>query len=270
MFNYTQSQKLIGLLTNVSKVLFCLIAFVLICSESYGQYVRLNRTSVKHLQNIGEEVEQLGNPLKLGVSLGYNLGTRSLYNMSINPTNYTVQFERISPATVVLSTAVMFNVKTYFLREKVNPAGPATLANTRGQVFAIPARWSVGAVVNLAQFSAESNLYNEQIDGGLGIGYELNENIFVLGSFEFMSVKQPRDYFIDQYKGKNSQLIIDEVPVKNFNYDDDNIFINKYIPSVSLKIVFGLALTKPATNVDNASTKSLIKSSPKESEDDEK
>lgn len=234
-------------------------------SSAHGQYVALTRTSVKQLEKDGEVIDQLGNPLKLGVSLGYNAGLQKLYTTAISPTDYKLYFEEIYPLTVVLSTAVMFNWKNYYLRKKKDPAGDTNLSNTEGPVFLIPSRWSVGAVVNLAQFSAQSNLYNQQIDGGLGIGYELNENIFILGTFEFLSVKQPREYFVNQYKDKNSQVIIDGAPLKSLNYDDTSIFTNKYIPSISVKVVFGLALTKPSSSNDkSANKKSAVDKSDKE------
>lgn len=229
---------------NVKNIAFFLLMLSLITSTADGQYVRLSRTSLKQLEKDGVQVEKLGNPLKFGVSIGYNAGIKSLYSTSISPVDYTVQFEKVSPLSVVLSTAVMFNWKTFYLRKKKDVNGAPTFENTEGPVLTIPSRWSIGAVVNLAQFSAQENLYNQKIDGGLGIGYEFNENIFVIGTFEFSSVKQPRDYFINQYRDKNKQLIIDGNPLKTFNYDDANIFTDKYMPAISLKLVFGLALTK--------------------------
>jgi hypothetical protein len=223
-------------------VLSCVI--LLACLRTYSQTVQLTRASVKVLENEGEEVIKLGNPLKLGVSIGYNIGLKELHDATISPINNTVQFERTSPFSVVLSTAAMFSVRTFSLRKKKDLAGPNTLENTEGPVFELPSNWSIGAIVNIAQFSGESNLYNQKIDGGLGIGFQLNENIFFLGSLELLSVKQPRDFFLESFNGKNQQLKIDNALVKNLNYDDTSLFRNTYIPSISLKVVFGLSLTK--------------------------
>jgi hypothetical protein len=239
-------------LFNVKNFACSLLMLSLITSIAHGQYVRLSRTTLKQLEKDGVQVEKLGNPLKLGVSIGYNAGTKSLYNTSISPVDYTVQFEKVSPLSVVLSTAVMFNWKTFYVRKKKDINGEATFENTEGPVLTIPSRWSIGAVVNFAQFSAQDNLYNQKIDGGLGIGYEFNENIFVIGTFEFLSVKQPRDYFVNQYKDKNKQLLIEGSPLKTLNYDDKNIFTDKYVPAISLKLVFGLALTKRGNDNANA------------------
>ncbi|WP_207424588.1 hypothetical protein [Desertivirga brevis] len=236
--------------------------------DTHAQYVRLSRASVKSLEMGGERIEHVSSPLKLGVSIGYTMGTNKLYSIAINPVDQTVQFDKVSPLNVVLSTAVMFNWKTWYLRQKTDPNGNPTLNNTKGPVFAIPSKWSVGAILNLAQFSSESKLYNQKIDGGLGIGYELNENIFVLGSFEFLSVKQPRDYFINDYNGQKKQFLIENVPQKNINYDDLNVFHDKYVPSISLKVVFGLALTK--RNTSDESGNQLIKGSSEERQRDEK
>lgn len=221
-----------------------LLATLLFSPIVKSQTVRLSRESVKILENEGVEVIKLGNPLKLGVSVGYNSGFKSLYNATISPIDNTVQFERVSPFSVVLSTAAMFSVRTFSLRKKTDLDYEPTRDNTEGPVFEIPSRLSIGAILNIAQFSGQTNVYNQQIDGGLGIGYQLNENIFILGSLEFNSVKQPRDYFFDKYYDKNLPVLVSGSPLKSLNYDDTSLFSNKYVPNISLKIVFGLGLTK--------------------------
>lgn len=222
-------------------ILFIVLYAARRCAFSQS-YLRLSEASFQDLKLSGVKVNSLSS-LKIGGSLGYNIIARNPYDLSINPVDKTLQLEKVGLGSVVLSTVILVSPKTFYLRKiketvKKGDALYGSSKNTEGEIFSVPSKFSIGMVMNVAQFASETKVYNQKIDGGLGAGWRFSDNFSMLGSIEFNGIRQPRKYIIDQYVGK--QLVINEDVVTSVNIDDNRIFINKARLTFSLKAVLVL------------------------------
>jgi len=74
---------------------------------------------------------------------------------------------------------------------------------------------------------------------GFGIGYRKN-NFLMFLSYDFLPLRQPKDFFIDQYKDQNKTYILagTEEPVRTLDINDDNLFYTKLYQSIGIKIAY--------------------------------
>lgn len=80
--------------------------------------------------------------------------------------------------------------------------------------------------------------FNKQIDGGLGIGYLVNDDIHIALMADVARVKQIRGYYAEKYK---DQPIPNGTSFYNaLDTTDKNLFEDKTTFGVSLKVVFSL------------------------------
>jgi hypothetical protein len=93
------------------------------------------------------------------------------------------------------------------------------------------------ATVNLVTFNSAGNgsIFNQKIDGGLGLGYRINDDLQVALTYEMISYRQPREFLFD-LKGK--ELTESGQAITTINPDDNNYFRDRYMPSFSFKFFY--------------------------------
>jgi hypothetical protein len=104
------------------------------------------------------------------------------------------------------------------------------------------------ATINLVTFNsaATGSLYNQKLDGGLGLGYRLNDNVQLACSFEMISYRLPQQFLLDAPRDK-PLVDVNGKTITSISPTDDNYYFSRYLPSVSFKL-FYLFAYKPVPN----------------------
>jgi hypothetical protein len=89
---------------------------------------------------------------------------------------------------------------------------------------------------------SETSLTNT-VDLGLGIGYR-SGSFSVFATCEFFSIRQPKDYFIDQYKNNNKPYVINGQTQTSISNDDNDIFRSKVVMSFGIKLAYTFDIVK--------------------------
>lgn len=108
-------------------------------------------------------------------------------------------------------------------------------------------RVSIDASLDLANVAPNVS-FNKNVNGGLGIGYFITDNLQAALFYDVSRIRQLRNYVVNNYEGK---------PIPNgsgTNYNaldtnDNNLFYDKTISGLSFKLIFSLAnkASTPAT-----------------------
>jgi hypothetical protein len=179
--------------------------------------------------------------IKFGVSMGFNQTFNQLYDARISPIDTTVLLESTSNTSFLLSTTLSFPILSHKLGggsyyKKLDAAGKEI-----GDPYFVPSGLSIIATINLVAFNSAlggAGIFNQKLDGGLGLGYSFGENVQLALTYEMLSFRQPRSYI----KNLEGQVIkVGGSNLTNLSIDDNNYFIDKYIPSASLKIIYVLS-----------------------------
>lgn len=216
------------------KRLITVLAGALLMNCAFGQ--------VEGTKEISKaQADQLGNiktkGVKYGISLGFNRAFDNLYDARISPVDTTLLLQKTSNVSFLLSTSVSFPILKGFFGgsyyRKLDAAG-----NAVGDPYFVPRGLSVIASVNLVTFNSAlggAGLFNEKLDGGLGLGYAFGDNVQIALTYEMISFRQPRS-FLKKYEGK--VVKVDNQNISNIAIDDNNYYIDKYIPSISFKVIY--------------------------------
>ena len=85
-------------------------------------------------------------------------------------------------------------------------------------------------------------------DFGIGIGYKFAGNMMILGTVEWFGVKQPRKWFIEEFKNNNQQYIVNNSAQLSFDTSDNNIFETKIVTTVGFKVCYTFDIVKNYQN----------------------
>jgi hypothetical protein len=104
-------------------------------------------------------------------------------------------------------------------------------------------RLSVNVSLNLVELNSDNVSFNKNIDGGLGVGYFLNEYVQLSLFYDLVRIRQLRDDVQKTYLNKsipNGKEIFNALDEKN-----DDLFYNKTFTGFSFKVIFSLGNKKP-------------------------
>jgi hypothetical protein len=194
-------------------------------------------------------------PLK-GVTVGFAIGFNYLFE---SPKEYflstdaqhNLHVQDLGHSNFVVSTvlsirlgkpAVQLITDKGHTRKKIvdlNEPGPITVNRNGDKVQSYnetkKSRWSLILGLNLVDISSDV-AFNKSIDGGIGLGFSVNEFALVSLSLDMVRHRQMRDFIVDNYLDK---------PIPNgadvFNALDqanNDLFHNKYFAGLSFKLVF--------------------------------
>ena len=186
-----------------------------------------------------------------GVSLGFNRVFEKLYDVHLSPLDHKLKVTDAPMSTFLLSTGI--SVPLARIREKLGESTPSTfrgryykklttLGAPTSTVYCVPYGWCLVATVNLLTFNtaATGSVFNKRIDGGLGIGYRINDELQIAATFEMISYRLPRDFLIGEYRDK----VVNNAagtPVTVILPENNDYYSDRYLPSVSLKLFYLLA-----------------------------
>ena len=190
------------------------------------------------------EADAIGNiktkGIKFGVSFGFNQTFDDLVDARISPIDTTLTLQNTSKTSFLLSTTLSFPILSKWLGggnyyRKLDGAGKPV-----GDPYFVPSGLSIVTTINLVTFNSAlggAGLFNQKLDGGLGLGYTFGENVQLALTYEMISFRQPRD-FLKKLEGQTVK--VSGTNLSTLRLDDNDYFIDKYLPSASLKIVYVL------------------------------
>ena len=97
--------------------------------------------------------------------------------------------------------------------------------------------------------SANTNL-NKTIDLGIGLGWR-SDSFSVFGTIEFFNLKQPREYFINEYGSNDKQYLIGGEVLTAIDVNDNSIFQNKVMTAIGIKLAYTFDIVKSYSNSAN-------------------
>lgn len=228
--------------------------FVFLTTVGYAQVITKTETTTFDTQGnkvtttvkSSEEpkVENL-NGVTFGIGMGwsYVFDNTKEYFLTTDAA-HTLQFQELSRSSIVLSS--MVSIKLSKMASPKNSNGKLYRAVPTGieatEAAATPLKWyqrfAVNISLNLAELSGGNIAFNKSIDGGIGLGYYVNQFTQVAAFFDMQRVRQMRKYFVDNFEGLS---IPNGTSVYNaLDQTDNNLFYNKYYPGVSVKVIFSL------------------------------
>lgn len=220
-----------------------LLLFILIYSSSYCQVKVDSITSIPK--------EDFERPFNFFGAAGVSYRFGSNYDVTISPIDYNVRFEEVGPIMTRFSVGLVWNPLPDQSEENLEKYKRFIKSKGLAELYedgykAARKHLAIALLVNVVQLSFSSGNVNttSPIDVGFGVGIR-NQNFLILGTVEFTPMRTPREYFINEYKGNNRQLILygAEEPSRAISYEDNSIFISKIFPSIGLKMAYTFSKT---------------------------
>lgn len=181
----------------------------------------------------------LNEKVSFGLSLGYNLSIENLKTAYISPINNTVIINNLQKNNFVLSSVVSVPItfkKNKYYRYKTSKG------EWDGEINKI-ADFSIIGVINLVTFqgATSGSVFNQKLSGGLGLAYNLDNDISIAISYELNSYRKPKDFLMSQL----GQVInINGNDVTNLDENDNNYFYDRYAGTIGLKVIYKLTTKK--------------------------
>jgi hypothetical protein len=210
-----------------------------------------------------------------GVTFGLGLGLSHIsktpkQSFLTTDGNYTLQQQNLGRSNITISSVITVKLAALALQPQQNQPGTVSeevlvsKKRTKAIVAATPPstlraymlpgapppaaplvtykkasffeRLTLNASLNLAEINTDNIEFNKSIDGGVGLGCYLNEFLQLVVLYDVISIRQLKDYFIENYLGK-------PIPSGSDVYNaldekDNNLFYNKHFSGFSIKIVF--------------------------------
>ena len=188
-------------------------------------------------------------PINFFLAAGVNTPTiGKLYDVSISPIDYSVQFDQVKSPTTKITTGLLWN-----------PFNPQKTENKKdlfieGSANTVKKKsdFVVALLVNVYQLSFSESDLSTDIPLDLGFGFGLRFSKFaMLATAEFTPYRVPRNYFFKEFYNDsgsgNKQLIIagTSEPVTSIDTGNDSLFKNKVFLSFGFKIAYAFTNTKP-------------------------
>lgn len=231
------------------------------------------------LQELEEETTQSDEKKKFvhfGLSLGYRWLTDKSSNQnlmaSVSPIDSTLRLTRMERTSYLFSTSVIFDLhlgksrkpedeflipQRRYLRKTARAEKTRKSAETLAQENqplccnrSVMGRFlynSIGRIciisnLNILDFSSGQKelAFNKSIEGGLGIGYKLNDTMYIGFNWEHVQTWQLQDDIKDF---KNEQVILNgEQLVSSIQLDTDNedLFYKKNLSGWGIKLILSL------------------------------
>jgi hypothetical protein len=248
----------------MKKALFTLI-FLSLISLAFGQTADLNGVT-------------------FGFGAGYSHTNDKTYDYSLTTDkDHNLKLQPLSKRAFVISSVIMVKLgkiavdqnantfvkqsktadynsliqqKSNLVRQSGFPADSSAVAFTKSKKLDIDKSvqklggisfWehlSINLALDLVNVAPDVT-FNKNINGGMGVGYFVTENLQVAVFYDVSRISQLRDYIVDSYENKP----IPKGDGTNYNAldsKDTNLFYNKTVSGWSFKLIFSLANKKAA------------------------
>lgn len=197
--------------------------------------VFINLTAIAQSPNASDADKIKNSRISFVLGVGASYVPAKLYqNPAINKTNNNVIIEEGQKQKTNLSLGIVYTPYLY----KIKFAD--------GSEEKVPMKISFAAFINPVNLTKASNAQSffDITDFGVGLGYKFAGNVMIMGTAEWFGVRQPRKWFIDDYKGNNKPFLINNAPQQSFDLSDNNIFENKIVTTFGFKICYTFDIIK--------------------------
>jgi hypothetical protein len=90
------------------------------------------------------------------------------------------------------------------------------------------------------------------IDVGAGFGYKTVGGFLILATVDFFGVKQPRQWFVDEFKDKKLPYLVNGEIQNTIDVNDESIFKNKLVTTFGIKLCYTFDIIKDYRRVNDA------------------
>jgi hypothetical protein len=169
------------------------------------------------------------------VGLGASVIARTIYqNPAVNNGNNNVIIEDADKLRYTATLGFSYTPYIWKIKSIDSKGNSTTVYKPKGITVAIFAN-----PLSLSTITGN----NTSFDWGTGIGYRF-VGMSILATVEFFTIRQPKDYFITDFKSNDKQYIINNSVQKEIATTDDNIFRNKAMVAFGAKLVIPIDVLK--------------------------
>jgi hypothetical protein len=187
-----------------------------------------------NLNNINKRVSFIA-------AIGGSYITEDIYQIPvISKTNNVVIIEKAQNYKTNLTFGICY---TPFMRRVISFGD--TINAPRGLTFA-----TFISPINLSKTNNSQSFYN-MVDFGFGIGYKTIGGFSILGTIEYFSIKQPKDWFVNEYKANDKVYAIDGSTQQSIDINDGSIFKDKSIFTIGIKFCYTFDIIKSYKSIND-------------------
>jgi hypothetical protein len=219
----------------MKRFLFITVLAFGVVAQGWGQNTGQQVTTDILAKEVESNEVRLQN-ISFALGIGSSFAMKSVYQMPIvSPLDNSVKIEKGDGYRINAAFGIVYSPYTYKITDHKHPDGYLAVRGPSFVAFFNP--------LNLTSGSSLENDFNLS-DFGLGIGWKFVKGIGVYLVGELYSVKQPRQWFIDEFKKGDSSYMINGQIQSAFSPTDETIFRNKLIPHVGIKVCYSFDIIK--------------------------
>jgi hypothetical protein len=204
-----------------------------------------------------DQIVQVTNSVfKFGIGLGYRINTGTVNDPFISPIDSTLQFQKLPGGAFVISATAVFHlgsteqpkvlsvqdgkasltsVKAYQQRKGKNKLSELLKDATGDEKPKQESPFSIMISLNVADISSNGASFDKPIDGGVGLGYKIGENIHLGFFVDCASYRQLRGYYVQNYQG--IPIMVNGQKLGALDATSDTYFYSRPVISLALKFV---------------------------------
>lgn len=168
--------------------------------------------------------------------------TKLYNNPVINRTNNAVIIEESGKCKPNLTFGIVFTPFVKSVARKVSVVENEQIKEKK-LIEYYPKGITLALFVNPVSIAKVSENFSNTIDLGGGIGYR-SGNFSILGTIEFFSIRQPRSYFVNQFKDNNTTYIINNQLQTAIDPNDNSVFKSVTATAVGIKFCYTFDVIK--------------------------
>jgi hypothetical protein len=222
---------------------------LLATSTFFAQEVKdVKKVTKTETLNVKEETNKR---ISYVIGVGSSYITNQLYQNPIVDQNNNVIIEKAQN----LKTNVTFGIiYTPYFRNIYNGNGNDYDKITHGISFA-----TFVNPIALSKTTNNQSFFNIT-DFGIGLGYKFAGNMMIMGTVEWSGVKQPKKWFINEFKNNDKPYLVNDSPQLSFDTNNTNVFETKIATTFGFKVCYTFDIVKnfqkgSETKADNTASK---------------
>lgn len=178
---------------------------------------------------------------------GASILTKTIYeDPTVNLTNNSVIINEASKLKTNLAIGITYT--PYFTditrtKKTINAQGKVEY---KEEVESVNKGFTYAAFLNpisITNSTGNQSFFN-MLDFGVGFGYKTAGGFSFLGTAEFFNIRQPRKWFIEEFKNNNKPYIIDQEIQKSIDVTDSSIFHTTPVLTFGFKVCYTFDIIK--------------------------
>lgn len=155
----------------------------------------------------------------------------------IDKTTNNVIIEEAGSLKPNVSMGIVYTPFVYDVQRRIRYRDTNGDLQTKYITEHVPKKFSIALFINPISLSAANSNLGNTVDLGFGLGWR-SDSFSVFATMEFFSLKQPRNYFVEQYKTNDQQYIIGGETQTAIDINDNSIFKSEVITSFGIKLAY--------------------------------